>query len=141
MSKQHHTPAEASATTVLVADDDDDVRAMVVEAMLLDGYHVLEARDGVELMATLSGTQSDAGAAAGPTVVVADVRMPRMSGLAVLEELRREQNMVPVLMITGLVSKSVRILAERLGAVCVLRKPFDLDDLRTAVMNAQRWQM
>jgi two-component system, response regulator, stage 0 sporulation protein F len=138
---QHHVPEEAAATTVLVADDDDDMRAMVVEALRMDGYRVLEARDGVELLATLSDAHSDTSAAVGPTVVVADVRMPKMSGLAVLEELRREQNMVPVLMITGLASKAVHILAKRLGAMCVFRKPFDLDDLRTAVMNAQRWQM
>ena len=136
---QHHTcPEEAARTTVLVAEDDDDMRAMVVGALRLDGYHVIEARDGVELLAMLSDPQSVPSTC--PTVVVADVGMPRLSGLAVLEELRREQNMVPIVIITGLASKSVRILAKRLGAMGVFKKPFDLDDLRTAVMNAQRWQ-
>ena len=120
--------------TVLVADDDDELRATVVDALRSDGYVVLEARDGEEMLALLRDTLSDP--ATRPDVVVADVRMPKLSGLGVLAELRYAGMRVPVVMMTGFYPESVEVVAKRLGAIGVLRKPFDLDDLRTAVMNA-----
>jgi CheY-like chemotaxis protein len=69
-------------------------------------------------------------------LVVADVMMPRISGLGVLEALRHARLHFPVVLMTVLADDSVRTVASRLGAVGVLRKPFDVDDLRTAVMNA-----
>jgi DNA-binding NtrC family response regulator len=135
----HRTfPEEVAGKTVFVADDDDEMRSIVVEALRLDGYRVVEARDGAELLAMLSDTPPDANGHLD--VVVADVRMPRLSGLGVLEELRRAHVRVPVLMMTGFAPESVGVVAKRLGAMGVLKKPFDLDDLRTAVMNAERWQ-
>jgi FixJ family two-component response regulator len=71
-----------------------------------------------------------------PRVVVADVRMPNLSGLGVLAALRRAASNIPVLLITALTDPSVQTLAWRLGAIGVLRKPFDTDDLLTAVLNA-----
>jgi DNA-binding response OmpR family regulator len=136
----HHpvTPEHLANMTVLVADDDDEMRALVVETLQADGYRVMEARDGEEVLALLSDSLADRNTL--PDVIVADVRMPKLSGLGVLEELRRAQVTLPVLMMTGFVPDSVDVVARRLGAVGVLRKPFDVDDLRTAVMNAKRWQ-
>jgi two-component system OmpR family response regulator len=127
-------PSERAPRTVLVADDDDDMRALVAETLRLDGYRVVEARDGEELISQLRGTLD--APELRPDVVVTDVLMPKLSGLGVLDALRRAQWNVPVILITVLVDGSVQTLAQRLGAVCVLRKPLDTDDLRTAVLNA-----
>jgi FixJ family two-component response regulator len=62
--------------------------------------------------------------------------MPHLSGLGVLDALRRAHLHFPVILMTVLVDNSVHTVARRLGAVGVLHKPFDVDDLRTAVMNA-----
>jgi FixJ family two-component response regulator len=62
--------------------------------------------------------------------------MPRLSGLGVLDALRRAHLHFPVILMTVLADESVHTVARRLGAVGVLHKPFDVDDLRTAVMNA-----
>jgi two-component system response regulator (stage 0 sporulation protein F) len=120
---------------VFVADDDEDLRALVVETLRSDGYTVVEAGDGEELLALLSDALADP--ASRPDIVVADVRMPKLSGLGVLEHLNRAHVRVPVLLMTGFAPQSVGIVARRLGAVGVLEKPFDVDDLRTAVMNAR----
>jgi two-component system OmpR family response regulator len=125
-----HAPA-----TVLVADDDEDMRALVAETLRADGYAVREARDGEELLDALEGAFDDP--LSCPDVVVTDVMMPRLSGLGVLDALRRAQLHFPVILMTVLVDHSVDIVARRLGAVGVLRKPFDVDDLRTAVVNAR----
>jgi len=123
-----------SVTTVLVADDDDDMRALVAATLRADGYNVLEASDGVELLDQLERALDDP--RARPDVVVTDVMMPRLSGLGVLDALKRAQQHFPVVLMTVLADVSVDIVARRLGAVGVLRKPFDIDDLRTAVVNA-----
>jgi CheY-like chemotaxis protein len=122
-----------SATTVLVADDDDDFRALMVETLRGDGYVVLEARDGVELLSLLDEASGSSG---WPDIIIADVRMPRLSGLGVLEHLKRAQIKLPVVLITGFVPDSVGVLAKRLGAFGVIGKPFAVDDLRGAVRRA-----
>jgi CheY-like chemotaxis protein len=127
---------EAVGTKVIVADDDDELRALVVETLRGDGYTVVEARDGAELLSMLRETIIDK--ETRPDIVVTDVRMPNLSGLGVLEQLKLAHIRLPVVVMTGFAPESVRIVAKRLGAVGVLSKPFDVDDLRTAVMNARR---
>jgi CheY-like chemotaxis protein len=125
---------ETPGPTVLVADDDEEFRCLVVEALRSDGYVVVEARDGAETLERVADTLNDS--AEHPDILVIDVRMPRLSGLGVLQELRRLRMRLPVVMMTGFSPESVEVVAKRLGAMGVLRKPFDVDDLRTAVLNA-----
>ena len=131
-----HPPSEAhsSPTTVLVADDDDDIRALVAGTLRADGYEVLEARDGADLLNQLESAIDDP--ESGPDVVVADIMMPKLSGLGVLDALRRAKLHFPVLLMTVLDDESIHVVARKLGALGVLQKPFDMDDLRTAVVNA-----
>jgi len=130
------TSYATSGTRIFVAEDDDELRGVVVEALQADGYTVVEARDGAELLALLETTLDDP--SASPAVIVADVRMPKLSGLGVLDHLRKANIHVPVVMMTGFAIESVGVVARRLGALGVLGKPFDVDDLRMAVMNANR---
>lgn len=128
----------SSATTdhlrVFVADDDDDMRAFVTETLQAHGCITQEARDGEELLNQLIAALDDP--ALRPDVIVADVKMPRLSGLGVLAALRRASWTVPVIMITVVADQSIHTVARRHGAVGVLHKPFDPDDLMTAVQNA-----
>jgi CheY-like chemotaxis protein len=123
-----------SPTTVLIADDDEDMRELVATTLRADGYVVLEARDGADLLGQLEAALDDP--KARPDVVVTDIMMPKLSGLGVLDAIRRAQLHFPVILMTVLADESVYVVAKRLGAVGVLRKPFDIDDLRTAVVNA-----
>ncbi len=124
----------ASAMTVFVADDDEAMREAVATSLRAGGHYVVEARDGAELLDLLRGTVD--APLLRPDVVVADVRMPNLSGLGVLAALQRAKWNVPVVLITALADESVRTVARRLGAIGVLRKPFETDDLLTAVLNA-----
>lgn len=124
-----------AALSVLVADDDEDMRALVTETLRGDGHHVCEARDGVDLLDRLKEALDDP--SRRPLVVVTDVLMPNLSGLGVLAALRRSRWPVPVILMTALEDESVLTVAKRFGAVTVFRKPIDVDDLRTAVLNAQ----
>ena len=80
--------------TVLVADDDEDLRSLLAETFRADGYRVIEAHDGAELLEHLRAGL--AGSGTHPDVVVTDVLMPKLSGLGVLDALRRAQWNVPV---------------------------------------------
>jgi CheY-like chemotaxis protein len=130
-----HTSTSRDRLLVLVADDDDDMRTLVAEALRADGCTTLEARDGQELLELLNSARDEP--ALEPDVVVADVKMPRLSGLGVLEALRVAHWNLPVVMMTAVTDDSIHDVAKRLGAVGVLRKPFDPDDLLIAVHNAK----
>jgi CheY-like chemotaxis protein len=122
------------ALTVFVADDDEAMREAVATSLRAGGHFVVEARDGAELLDLLLGTLG--APPIRPDVVVSDVRMPNLSGLGVLAALQRAACNVPVLLITALADESVHNVARRLGAIGVLRKPFETNDLLTAVLNA-----
>lgn len=119
-------------TTVIVADDDENMRSLVAEALRHDGCVVREARDGLEVLELLED----------PTfrtdVILIDVKMPRLSGLGVLNALRREPLPFAAVLMTGLSDSSIRSAAEKLGAVRVLRKPFGREDILTAVSGAKQ---
>jgi CheY-like chemotaxis protein len=120
--------------TVFVAEDDDDMREALAAALRAGGYDVRDVRDGAELLDLLLGTVDVP--LLRPHVVVADVRMPSLSGLGVLATLRRGSRNIPVLLITALTDESVQTVGRRLGAIGVLRKPFDMNDLLMAVLHA-----
>jgi CheY-like chemotaxis protein len=120
---------------VWIADDDDDLRALVVATLRDDGHATVEARDGAELLELLAVARVEP--SLRPDVLISDVKMPKLSGLGVLESLRASEWRPPVVLITVLSDDSIYTVARRLGAVGVLHKPFDDDDLLTAVRNAK----
>lgn len=132
-----HMPIDSTNEHMLVwiADDDNDLRALVIETLRASGHTTVEARDGAELLVLLARAEVDP--SLRPDVLITDVKMPRLSGLGVLESLRGAKWRPPVIVITVLSDDSIDTVARRLGAAGVLRKPFDDDDLLTAVRNAK----
>jgi two-component system chemotaxis response regulator CheY len=129
-----HRALPTSTNTVFLAEDDDAMGEAVAATLRGGGYQVTEACDGAELLDLLVDTVNDP--LRRPRVVVADVRMPNLSGLGVLTFLRRTTWGIPFLLITALTDPSVQTVARRLGAIGVLRKPFAAETLLTAVLNA-----
>jgi two-component system KDP operon response regulator KdpE len=120
---------------VFLADDDDVTRANVSETLRGDGYDVVEARDGAELLELLADAASTPWRK--PDVIVANALMPCYSGIGVLGALRQSRWDVPVIMMTShRHAPAVTQNALRLGAAAVFRKPFDITDLRTAILHA-----
>jgi len=110
-----------------VVDDDDTARWLVAHALQLDGFDVTSAPDGAAARAVLEHEQFD--------VIVLDVRLPEVGGLAVLAGVRACGSRVPVVVITGYLTEGVRGLATMLDATVVLAKPFEVAELRTTVMQ------
>ncbi len=119
---------------VWVAEDDGEMLGLVTATLEAHGCSTVEAHDGRELLDLIQNARNRA--ELRPDVIVADVKMPGVSGLGVLAALQRSRWELPVVLITAVTDESIHAVARRLGAVGVLRKPFDPDDLVTAVHNA-----
>jgi DNA-binding response OmpR family regulator len=126
-------PTFARPARVLVAEDDLDMRSGIACSLRHDGYEVVEAQDGGELLEEI-GDELLSAHAVRPDLIVSDICMPGNSGLEVLAGLRKAEWQTPVILITALADDETRAKAARLGASAVFVKPFEIDDLRTAVM-------
>jgi DNA-binding NtrC family response regulator len=121
---------------LLIAEDDRTFRSFLATNFRDDGYEVEEVCDGYALLQTLAASIEDGAEARTPCVVITDVSMPNVGGLDVLRWVRDQAIDLPFIVITAFGSRTTRDRATRLGAYAVLEKPFNLDDLRTAVLNA-----
>src|ERR1017187_1790754 len=115
---------------VLVVDDDASVRLMLSKLLTRSGHEVIEARDGLEAIATLGARPID--------LVITDLNMPGADGLQVLRHTREKHPKIPVLILTG--ENSIRdcVEAMRAGAFNFLTKPFHAADLNEVVRQALR---
>jgi CheY-like chemotaxis protein len=115
---------------VMVVEDDLDMRELVSEALLVEGYAVCsEARASEAFARVLEGEE---GIAPRVDVVVTDLRLDHASGMELLTALQGIPAKPPVVLMTGFISREQRDMA-RLFGVEVLDKPFALDALRDAV--------
>ncbi len=129
-----YSRVDSNRTRIFVADDDDDMRILVCRALEKDGYDVVPIKDGLDAMNRIQ--EAFESPLLLPDLIIMDVLMPRYSGIGVLTALRRARWFTPVIMMTGFAHESVLQRAKDLGALTVFKKPFDMDDLRTAVLNA-----
>ncbi|MCC6141466.1 MAG: sigma-54-dependent Fis family transcriptional regulator [Nitrospira sp.] len=112
---------------VLLIDDEARVRTSL-KMVLEPNYEILQAADAQEGLDTFRKE--------GPDLVLLDVILPGTDGLAVLETLRSESRMTPVIMLTGTKSVKTAVDAMKLGAADYLSKPFDVEELRIVVDRA-----
>jgi DNA-binding NtrC family response regulator len=134
MAEAKLTPSKrgTSRGRVLVAEDDAECRRLVSTVLSHDGYDVLEVVDGSTMFEYLAacgrGTEF-------PDVIVADICMPGRSGLDVLSHLRELGIAAPVVLMTAFPDHCTEANAVQLGAVTLVEKPFEIDDLRMIVLN------
>lgn len=125
------------ATHVLVAEDDDDLRAMIAGRLRRDGCEVIEARSGDEALEMITMVLDRRAGFEALDLVIMDVRMHGMSGLEVVEILRKASWDAPVLFVTAYPDPALRARATRLHAD-LLAKPFGLSRLSKAASEAIR---
>jgi DNA-binding NtrC family response regulator len=114
--------------TILVVDDERLVRWSLQQKLEQWGYHVSLAEDGAT---ALGRVQLD-----NPDLITLDVKLPDMTGIEVLSELRNRNVHVPVIVITafGVVDDAVRSL--KLGAYDFIEKPINFEKLENSLRNA-----
>lgn len=114
---------------ILLTEDDDSVRAFVSRALQLDGHDVETACNGVEAMDHLAESGRF-------DLLVTDVKMPIMDGIALAHEASSQWPGMPILLMTGFADQRER--AQDLADVIrdVVTKPFTLQQIREAVSEA-----
>jgi len=113
--------------TILIVDDEANVRLMLQTALESAGYTVIEAGDGQAALQRLRDVSC--------ALILLDLKMPKMDGMALLRRLRSDGNAVPVIMLTAHGSIHDAVEAMKLGAIDFLTKPITPDVLRRTVAD------
>jgi DNA-binding NtrC family response regulator len=117
-----------STRTVLIADDEVNLRKVLSAMLRREGFEVLTANDGENALELLRRTRVD--------LVLTDLKMPRLDGLALLRQVLREFTGIPVIVLTAHGTIDNAVEAMKLGAFDFLTKPFDQDELKVVIRKA-----
>ena len=111
---------------ILVVDDDPDMRAMLQQTLQNAGHEVFSAADGREALKQNRLTAAD--------LALVDIFMPNKDGFETIAQFRKEFPKVGLIAMSGRPPEAhVLTVAQRLGAIEVLQKPFVADEVLTAV--------
>lgn len=115
---------------ILLTEDDEAVRSFVKRALELDGHTVEAAEDGGEAVEILNRDKG------GYDLLLTDIKMPVMDGIALALHTARDFPQMPILMMTGFADQRER--ANGLDSLVhdVITKPFSLADIRKVVRQA-----
>jgi len=114
--------------TVLIVDDEKNIRATLARGLRLEGYRTDEAGNGLAALKIL-----DEG---GIDLVLLDVQMPEMDGLALLSAMRERRLTVPAIVLTAHGSIKRAVAAVKLGAFDFIEKPPSIERILLAAGNA-----
>lgn len=113
---------------ILIADDKESMAKMLSLTLQAEGYETLIAKNGEDAIKAVNSIDID--------LVVTDLKMPGKSGLEVLEEVKKKDNTIPVILMTAYGSINTAVKAVKQGAYDFLPKPFDPDHLLLLISRA-----
>ncbi len=117
---------------VLVVDDEQNIVDILQFNLEKEGYEVITAADGLE---GLKLARSE-----DPDLILLDVMMPEMDGFQVCQELRKEDKLTPIIMLTAREEEADRVMGLELGADDYVSKPFSVRELMARVRTNIRRQ-
>lgn len=115
-------------STILIVDDERNIREGLAEAFAMEGYEALAASDGQEAIALLEERYID--------LVITDLKMPKVSGMELLQHIKRRWENIPVIIITAHGDITEAVTAMQYGALEFVTKPLDLEHLLKLTKNA-----
>lgn len=121
-----------SSRTILIADDEQSMRQNLVELLQEEGFKLLEAADG-KAAVTLTLSQR-------PDLVLLDINLPEMDGLAALEAIKKAIPDTVVIVFTAYGTSERAIEAMKAGAYDYLEKPFDLDEFLLIIRRSLQYR-
>lgn len=129
------SPKASHPVRVLVVDDERDFASALTARLRRRGLLADAAFSGLDALARLDRSTYD--------VVILDLKMPGMDGLAVLREVRRRDEAVRVVVLTGHGTVASGIEGMQVGAADFLQKPVDFDVLCTTIeaLAAEAWRL
>ncbi len=121
-------PPPLAGASVVIADDEDSIRWVLQRVCEEAGLSVEAVASGSEAVAAIR--------ARPPDVALIDIRLPDMSGLDALQQLRADGIDTPIIIITAQNTMANAVEATKRGAFDYLTKPFDLDEVRLLIRRA-----
>lgn len=115
---------------ILIAEDDEGLRSLVARALSQDGHAVVTANDGAEALDLLTRAQG------AFELLLTDIRMPIMDGIALALAAARDHPHVAILLMTGFADQRERAFGLDALIHDVIAKPFSLATIRNAVRDA-----
>lgn len=112
----------------LIVDDEPRLRQVMVHLMRGDGFQCIEAGNGIEALEQLANH--------AVTLVLSDLRMPKMDGVELLREIRNRFPDCAVVMITAVADVEMAVNCLAIGAADYVIKPYQLEDVRARVAQA-----
>jgi len=113
---------------IIIVDDNDYVREQLAQTLTLMGYDVESYNDGPSFLINSIETI--------PSVIILDMRMPKMSGLELQKEIVNMNIKSPIIFMSGESEPQEIIDAMKLGAIDFILKPFEIDDLISSITRA-----
>jgi len=112
---------------VLVADDEEDILEVIQDRLEACGFTVITAANGAEALRKITTERFDG--------VFLDVKMPEMTGIEVLEEVRKKDARLPIIIITSSTSRDAAIGSLAKGANEFILKPFEWEELKGKIQK------
>jgi CheY-like chemotaxis protein len=110
---------------VLVVDDEEDIVEVIQDRLEAYGFTVATAGNGSEALKRLSSEKFDG--------IFLDVKMPEMGGIEALEEIRKRDKKIPIIIITSSSTREAAIEAIAKGASEYVLKPFEWEELKAKI--------
>lgn len=109
----------------LLVDDEEDILEVIQDRLEAYGFTVVTAGTGLEALRKLAKEKFDG--------IFLDVRMPEMSGIEALEEIRKTDKRTPIIIITSSSTREIAIEAIAKGANDYVLKPFEWEELKAKI--------
>jgi len=113
---------------ILLVDDEANIRTVFSDVLKRAGYRVKAVENGHEAIKEVEENTYN--------LALVDLRMPKMDGIDVLENIKKRKPEVPVIIYTGHGSVTTAVEAMRKGAVDYLNKPFSAEELKLSIRKA-----
>jgi two-component system chemotaxis response regulator CheY len=114
---------------ILVVDDSEQMRGLIRSILEQDShFEIEEAINGREAFNLIKAESFD--------LLITDLFMPEMNGRELITKLRGENYKIPIVVISGLLNELLKKQLTKNGALCVIDKPFELDQLLNAVRDS-----
>jgi DNA-binding response OmpR family regulator len=126
LSEKHHN---SHSFRILLAEDDKEMRSLLALMLRKEGYQIRECMDGLSLLDMLSSFFLPDEEHENFDLIISDIRMPGVTGMEILMGANELDDFPPIILITAFGDKETHVLAERLGAVALFDKPFDIDEM------------
>jgi len=119
--------SNGNKSSILLVEDEENLHEALKLNLELEGYEVTSAYDGSDALKAVQGEYFD--------LIILDIMLPEIDGIAVIESIRVQNIEVPVLILSAKNSSSDRVLGLKKGADDYLTKPFNLEELLLRVQK------